>query len=547
MALKLGDILKAKGLVTDKQLEIALIQNRLTGHLLGDVLEKMGFITSRDRAQVLAEQSRLEYLNLDHYALATEALQLVPKEVAEKAQFLPLEIEDGRLVIGITEPGNVAAIDTATRLTRNQPKVVMVDPATFYDTLEKAYFFLQNPIQQKIGAIVKSVQTSGGPAGNEVMSLTDMLIMDGVRGNATDIHVTPTDEVTQVFYRIDGVLQFGHCLPKAVHAGIVSRIKVLSQLDIAEQRLPQDGSFNFGFLNTGYDVRVSTIPTIYGENVVLRVLTGKGALLTIADLGFEQKKVDLVHSLFAKPHGIIIICGPTGSGKTTTLYSALRELNLLERNVLTVEDPVEYKLNFVKQTQVNEKAGYDFALAGRNFMRQDPDVILLGEIRDEETAKIAVRASITGHLVLTTLHTNDAVTAIPRLLDLKVDRYLLSSSLLAIVAQRLVRKICASCREKYDLSDREVDILAEYQISAAAAFRGKGCPRCNGTGYSGRTVIGEVMYIDDDIKQLIYEGASAIVLKQAAIQRGMTLLREDAVRKVVDGVTTIAEVVRVAG
>lgn len=547
MALKLGDILKAKGMVTDKQLEIALIQNRLTGHLLGDVLEKMGFITSRERSQVLAEQSRLEYLDLDHYTLATEALQLVPKEVAQKAQFLPLEFEDGRLVIGITEPGNVAAIDTAARLTKNQPKVVMVDPANFYDTMEKSYFFLQNPIQQKMDAIVKSVQTSGAPAGNEVMSLTDMLIMDGIRGNATDIHMTPTDEVTQVFYRIDGVLQFGHCLPKPVHAGIVSRIKVLSQLDIAEQRLPQDGSFNFGFLDTGYDIRVSTIPTIYGENVVMRVLTGKGALLTIADLGFDQKKVDLVHRLFAKPYGIIIICGPTGSGKTTTLYSALRELNLLERNVLTVEDPVEYKLNFVKQTQVNDKAGYDFALAGRNFMRQDPDVILLGEIRDEETAKIAVRASITGHLVLTTLHTNDAVTAIPRLLDLKVDRYLLSSSLLAIVAQRLVRKICTSCREKYDLSDREVDILAEYQISADTAFRGRGCQRCNNTGYSGRTVIGEVMYIDDDIKQLIYEGASAITLKQTAIQRGMMLLREDAVRKVVDGITTIEEVIRVAG
>lgn len=547
MALKLGDILKSRGMITDKQLEIALIQNRLTGHLLGDVLEKMGFITSRERSQVLAEQSRLEYLNLDHYTLATEALQLVPKEVAQKAQFLPLEIEDGRLVIGITEPGNVAAIDTAARLTRNQPKVVMVDPAIFYDTMEKAYFFLQNPIQQKIETIVRSVQASGAPAGNEVMSLTDMLIMDGIRGNATDIHMTPTDDVTQVFYRIDGVLQFGHCLPKAVHAGIVSRIKVLSQLDIAEQRLPQDGSFNFGFLNTGYDIRVSTIPTIYGENVVLRVLTGKGALLTIADLGFDEKSVGLVHRLFAKPHGIIIICGPTGSGKTTTLYSALRELNLLERNVLTVEDPVEYKLNFVKQTQVNEKAGYDFALAGRNFMRQDPDVILLGEIRDEETAKIAVRASITGHLVLTTLHTNDAVTSIPRLLDLKVDRYLLSSSLLAIVAQRLVRKICPSCREKYELTEREVDILAEYQFSATTAFRGKGCPRCNGTGYSGRTVIGEVMHIDDDVKQLIYEGASAIVLKQTAMQRGMTLLREDAVKKVVDGITTIEEVIRVAG
>lgn len=544
---KIGDILKARGLITDKKLDIALIQSKITGDLLGDVLVKLGFLSAKERGQILAEQSGIEFVDLDEFIISEDALRLVPKDVAEKNQFIPLDLEDGKVSIGITEPGNIKAIDTVTRITKKQAKIYIVDRDAYYDAMEKAYYFLENPIYQQIEKIVQAIQTTGSPTGNDVVSMTDMLIVEGIRNNATDIHFAPTADVTQVFYRIDGVLQYGHCLPKAIHIGIVSRIKILSHLDIAETRLPQDGSFTFVFLSKAYDIRVSTIPTIYGENVVMRVLSGKGTLLRMEALGFDPGDTQKIRSLFQKPFGVILITGPTGSGKTTTLYSALREVNILERNVLTVEDPVEYKLSFIRQTQVLERAGYDFALAGRNFMRQDPDVILLGEIRDEETAKIAIRASITGHLVITTLHTNDAVTSIPRLIDLKVDKYLMSSSLLAIVAQRLVRKICSFCKVEYTLNDDETAILREYGITATKGFKGTGCAKCNNTGYTGRTVIGEILVIDDEIKQMIYEGASAPAIKEKAIQKGMRPLKNHAVWKVVEGITTIEEVLRVAG
>ncbi len=544
---KIGDILKARGLINDKKLDIALIQSKITGDLLGDVLVKLGFLSAKERGQILAEQSGIEFVDLDEYVISEDALRLVPKDVAEKNQFIPLDLEDGKVSIGITEPGNIKAIDTVTRITKKQAKIYIVDRDAYYDAMEKAYYFLENPIYQQMEKIVKDIQTTGSPTGNDIVSMTDMLVVEGIRNNATDIHFAPTADVTQVFYRIDGVLQFGHCLPKSIHIGIVSRIKILSHLDIAETRLPQDGAFTFVFLNKGYDIRVSTIPTIYGENVVMRVLSGKGTLLRMEALGFDPGDTQNIRSLFQKPFGVILITGPTGSGKTTTLYSALREVNILERNVLTVEDPVEYKLSFIRQTQVLERAGYDFALAGRNFMRQDPDVILLGEIRDEETAKIAIRASITGHLVITTLHTNDAVTSIPRLIDLNVDKYLMSSSLLAIVAQRLLRKICSFCKVEYELDDQEAAILREHGVTATKAFKGTGCAKCNNTGYAGRTVIGEILVMDDEIKQMIYEGASAPAIKERAIQKGMRPLKNHAVKKVVEGITTVEEVLRVAG
>ena len=544
---KIGDILKAKGLITDKQLNIALIQHKVTGDLIGDVLVKLGFVSAKERGQILAEQSGIEFIDLDEYAVSEEALQLVSKETALKNELIPLDVEDGKVSIGISEPGNIMAIDTVTRTTKKQVKIHIVDRDACYDTIEKAYYFLENPIYQQMEKIIRNVQQTGAPSGNELVSVTDMVIMDGIRKNATDIHVTPTPDVTQVFYRIDGVLQFGHCLPRAIHSGFISRVKILAHIDIAETRLPQDGAFSFDFLNKSYDLRVSTIPTIYGENVVMRILSGKGTLLRMEALGFDAHDTGRIRGLFQKPFGIILVTGPTGSGKTTTLYSALREVNLLERNVLTVEDPVEYKLSFVRQTQVLERAGYDFALAGRNFMRQDPDVILLGEIRDEETAKIAIRASITGHLVITTLHTNDAVTSIPRLIDLNVDKYLLSSSLLAIISQRLLRKVCVYCREEHLFTDEEREMFGEYGMEVTGGYKSKGCGRCNETGYIGRTVIGEILVIDDEVKEMIYEGISAPAIKEKAIEKGMRPLRHHAMLKAAEGLTTLEEVLRVAG
>jgi type II secretory ATPase GspE/PulE/Tfp pilus assembly ATPase PilB-like protein len=545
--IKLGDILKEKGLISNKQLDIALIQQRVTGELLGDVLVKLGFISSKERTQILAEQSGIEFFDLGQFMIGEDALKAIPKAVAEKNEFLPIEVENGRLSIGITNPGNILAIDTVSRITKNQPRVCLVDSEAYNEAVDRSYFFLENPVQQRVDSVIKEVQRTGALGGNEVVSLTDTIIMDGIRKNATDIHINPAESVVQIFFRVDGVLQFAHCLPKAVQTGMVSRIKILSQLNIAETRLPQDGAFTYNFLNKGYDIRISTAPTIYGENVVMRILTGKASFLRLENLGFDPANTEKVKHLFQKPYGIILVTGPTGSGKTTTLYAALREIDILERNVLTVEDPVEYKLSFVKQTQVNEKAGYDFALASRTFMRQDPDVILLGEIRDEETARLAIRASVTGHLVISTLHTNDALTAVPRLVDLNVDRYMLSASLLAIIAQRLIRKTCTYCKTEYDLTGNEISIFEEYGIKATKGARGKGCSRCNFTGYLGRMVVGEILVIDDEMRELIYSAASITAMKGNALRGGMRFIKEDAIMKAFQGITTLEEALRVAG
>ncbi len=545
--IKIGEILQSKNLINKNQLQIALVQQKITGELLGDAVVKLGFVSSKELGQALAEQAGVEYIDLGQYPVSEEALKLIPKEVAETTGFIPIEITDGRLSIGVTNPSNIIAVDKATSITRNQPKVYMVDPDNFRESLEKGYFFLENPIQQNREKIITEIKESKTASGPAVTALSDLIFMDGIRRNATDIHISPASDIIHIFYRIDGVLHHGHGLPRIVHAGIVSRIKILSKLDIAETRLPQDGSFTFDFLHKGYDIRVSTIPTIYGENIVMRILAGTGPLLRIDKLGFDEPSVKIIKSLFQKPYGVILIAGPTGSGKTTTLYAALREINLLERNVITVEDPVEYKLSLTKQTQVNEKTGYDFAFAARNFMRQDPDVMLIGEIRDEETAKIAIRTSITGHLVLSTIHSNDAVTAIPRLLDLKVDKFLVSSSLLAIIAQRLARKICQFCITDHSLSNEEQELFKEYGIQIDKAYRGTGCPKCNGSGYAGRLVIGEILTIDDELRDLIYSDVPITAIQTAAKRKGMIPLKEDGLRKVAQGVISLEELLRVTG
>ncbi|MGD0282826.1 MAG: GspE/PulE family protein [Dissulfurispiraceae bacterium] len=546
-AVRVGDLLLAKGFLDSRQLNIALIQQQVTGDMLGDTLVKFGFVTSAELAQSLAEQSGMEYIDLNSFVISEDALKIIPKELAEKIGFVPLDIEKGMLSIGVDNPSNVLAIDTVTKMTGQAPKVYIVDADSFRGSLERAYFFLQNPIRDRMDAIINEIKATGTASGNAVTGLNDLILMDGIRKNATDIHINPTASVLQVFYRIDGVLQYGHCIPGAAHNGIISRIKILSRLDIAEQRLPQDGSFRFSVLNKHYDIRVSTVPTVYGENVVMRVLAGSASLLRIDKLGFDKANTTRIKMLFQKSSGIILITGPTGSGKTTTLYAALREIDLIERNVITVEDPVEYKLSLIKQTQVNEKVGYDFAIAGRNFMRQDPDVMLLGEVRDEETAKIAIRASITGHLVLSTLHTNDAVTAIPRLLDLNVDRFLMSSSLLAVMAQRLIRKICVYCKKEYTPDEEEIAKFKEAGVTLTTAFKGSGCNKCNNTGYAGRTVVGEILIVDDDIREMIYSGSSITSLKAMAVKKGMVPLKDLALRKAAEGITSFDEVMRVAG
>lgn len=544
--MKLGEVLKDKGLLTEDRLQLALAHQQITGNLLGEALIKLGFVSSNEIAKTLAEQAGIPFVNLAEYTVSEDAIRLIPKDIAEKTGFIPLRLVDNAIEIGITNPSNIHAIDIVSKMTGKQPAVFMIDNVGFHETLERAYFFLENPIQQRINEAINDIKSSTMPPATTVADLSENLIMEGIRRKATDIHISPAADTVNVFYRVDGVLQYGFCISRSAHNGIVSRIKVQSMLDISEQRLPQDGSFSMTFLNTKYEMRISTTPTIYGENIVIRILAGTGQLLRIDGLGFDRENTNRLRLLFQKPHGIVLITGPTGSGKTTTLYAALREVNLIERNVLTVEDPVEYKLSFVKQTSVNLKTGYDFARAGRNFMRQDPDVMLLGEVRDEETARIAVRASITGHLVLTTLHTNDAVTSVPRLLDFNIDRFMLSSSLLAVIAQRLVRKLCNHCKEEYPVTEEEITLLGmkASDIDMKTASRAKGCDICNHTGYTGRTVVGEVMVVNDDIRELISSGASLNKIKEAALKNGMVPLKVSGIRKAAEHITSIEEIVR---
>ena len=547
--LRLGDLLISRGLLSKEQLMVAIAKQAITGTLLGETLTKLGFVSSMEMGQVLADQAGIEFIDLSRHAISDEALKLVPRETAEATGFFPLDIRDGVLSIGMTNPNNIHAIDVATRLSGKAPKVYMVDSETFYEMLEKAYFFLKNPIHQSIEAIINDLKKGAAVSGTMISSLTEFLIMDGIRRNASDIHITPEQETLDIFCRVDGVLQYVYCLPKAVHSGVISRIKILSSLDIAEQRLPQGGSFSFPLMNKVYEIRVSLVPTIYGENLVMRVLSGSRALLSMVGLGFDEQDTKRLKQLFSKPYGMIMVAGPTGSGKTTTLYSALREINIIEKNVLTVEDPVEYKLSMVKQTQVSAKSGYDFALAGKNFMRQDPDAMLIGEIRDEETARIAIRASITGHLVLSTIHTNDSATVIPRLIDLNVDRFLLSSALLAVVAQRLIRKICGNCRKEHLYAPGELTDMGfpEAEGETMTTFKGEGCQVCNHTGYIGRTVIGEILIVTEEIKYLVYAGGAVNAIRDAALRDGMKTMRENGVKKAMEGITTFEEVLRVVG
>lgn len=541
----LGGLLVSNGMISDKQLRIALIQQRVTGAILGETLISLGFLTSQELAQTIALQYGLEYLDLRTFTLSDQALRLIPKETAQDNGYIPLELNGGVLSIGIMSSSNVLAVDNVLRLTGKPPRVFLVDQEAYDDIFERAYYFSKNSVQQRLEEFAAALESGESLPGAIVPELTELLIMDGILKMASDVHMTPSDEVLHIFYRIDGVLTYAHCLPRSIKAALASRIKIMAQLDISEQRLPQDGSFTLAFLKKNYDLRISTSPTIHGENIVIRILSSTGAIKNITTLGLNEDVVETMQHLFNKSHGIILITGPTGSGKTTTLYSCLREIDLLDKNVLTIEDPVEYRLNFVRQTEVNEKTGYTFASSARTFMRQDPDVMIIGEIRDSETAQIAIRGSITGHLLLSTIHATDAVSSIPRLLELGMDKLLLSSTLLAVLAQRLVRKICLYCKEEYPLKEKELKFFTAAGIKITRAYRGAGCNRCSNSGFSGRTSIAEVMVLTGEIKELIYAEASMEAITQAAVRGGMVPLFSEGLRQVAAGHTTIQEVQRV--
>lgn len=547
----IGKLLEELGYVTQKQLDVALASQKAMPKFLGEILQQLDFVTSDEIARALALQNRLEYVDLDTITPETEVLRVVPKDFALKNAILPLSIVENTLVVATTEPNDLMVQDFLRAYTRKNIKFVMSDKNKIASYIQLYYYQLEHPIE---GEITQMIKDASAKRSIDVVRFIELIFQNAIKERATDIHITPEVEISHIFYRIDGVLKHYYAYPSTLHPNVVSRIKILGSLNIAEQRIPQDGALVFEFLEESYDVRVSTIPTKHGENIVLRILSKSSSLFSLANLGFEENYVKKLEQIFNKPYGIVLVVGPTGSGKTTTLYSALRKIDSLEKNVLTVEDPIEYRFAFIKQTQINEKAGYTFGRAIRAFMRQDPDVMLIGEIRDNETAELAIRASITGHLVLSTLHTNDAPSTIARLEDLGIKSYMIASGLLAIIAQRLVRKLCNHCKremvvhksilKEYGYGD---DVIGKIEGDTIRIFQKSGCVHCRNTGYIGRSAIIELLEIDDDIKEMIANDKNTYEIAKAARAKAVRTLAEDGLAKVLAGVTTLEEIKRVVG
>lgn len=543
----IGQLLEESGFITKEQIAVTLNVQKANPKYFGETLQDLDFVTSGEIAQAIAMQNNLEYVNLEYVVPSTEALKLVPFNVAKAKSILPISVDELTLTVATQDVNDLATLDYLRKISGRNVKFVVENKQSISRYAEIFYYQLSNPIEAEIAEIIKN---SINDVEINIPYLIELLLNNAIKDHVTDIHITPESSATHVSYRIDGVLQHFYALPLNLHAQLAARIKILSNLDISEQRKPQDGAFSYSFLNEGFDLRVSTLPTNYGENIVMRLLGKNSSLFSLAQLGLTKANIEKIEHYFLKPYGIILIVGPTGSGKTTTLYSALRKIDSLKKNVLTIEDPIEYKFSFIKQTQLNEKAGYGFKNAIRAFMRQDPDVMLVGEIRDHDTAELAVRASITGHLVLSTLHTNDAVGTIPRLSDLGIEPYLIGSGLLAVVAQRLVRKLCGKCRVAKETTREELLELgfSERILEAYPEFtlyEALGCEHCRGTGYRGRESIVEILEVDEEIEDMITKRASTQEILLLAHKKGMYSLKEDGQIKVLLGSTTLQEINRV--
>ncbi|WP_163329456.1 GspE/PulE family protein [Desulfurobacterium thermolithotrophum] len=542
---RLGDKLIRLELITPEQLEIALKEQKRTGELLGETLLRLGFITEEQLMNALSEQKGIERVELSSYLIDPEVIKLIPKKLAEKYKIIPIAKEDGALVVGMVNPFDLEAIDVISRFAGMRVKPVAIKEKEFEETFSK-YYGEAKSIEELLEEILEE-RVSPGELDTRIIQIVDYIILKGVKDKASDIHIEPAEAVTRVRYRIDGVMTLGFILPKQIHSSIVTRIKLISHLNISETRLPQDGRTTFKVGDREIDLRVSTLPSIYGEAVVMRLLGLNEALPKLEELDFTPHNYNLLQKAIQKPYGIILVTGPTGSGKTTTLYALLNKSFSVQKTIITVEDPVEYKWELIRQVQVNPRAGLTFAKALRSILRQDPDVILVGEIRDEETAKIATQAAQTGHLVLTTLHTNDAVSSIIRLSELGIKPFLIGSSLIAISAQRLVRKICPYCKYSYKASEEEKVYLKVPKDKELILYKGKGCEKCKFRGYLGRTVIAEILLIDKELEDLIIKQASPVEIMRIALNKGFKTMFEDGKQKVLDRETTVEELKRVLG
>lgn len=551
----IGEILTESGL-SPERLKKALDLQQKKGGRLGELLVKLNYAAEEDVLKALAVQIGLPFEN-DLGWIDREVALKIPITYAKKSLVLPLRRENGVVVVGCSEPLELSVMDDLSLLFGSELSLRLVPSEKLIDAINLIYSEDMNQakgvadeMEEDLSFLAAELDepedlleaTDDAP----IIRLVNSLLSQAIRERASDIHIEPFEKDVVARFRIDGILYNILTIKKRFQASIASRIKIMSGLNIAEKRLPQDGGMRIKIAGKDVDIRVSIVPTAFGERIVLRLLYRESALLPLEEIGLSGDILEKFKDLITRPHGIILVTGPTGSGKTTTLYAALSKINSPDKNIITIEDPIEYQIKGIGQIQVNPKINLTFAAGLRSVLRQDPDVILVGEIRDSETAEIAIQAALTGHLVFSTLHTNDAAGAITRLLDMKIEPFLISSSVMAILAQRLVRVLCKECREPYQLTALEMNELEiSSEVSGRTVFRAKGCGACFNTGYLGRTAIYEMLVMDDDIRRLVMKNADAATIKSAAMDKGMRTLRQDGADKVLSGITAVEEVVRV--
>jgi len=562
----IGEYLLEKGVITEAQLKEAVKETERTNRKIGEILVRQGFAKEEDIACALSEQLGFTFVDLSAYQIETEATQLIPKNAALRLQVIPIFKVGDSLNVAMINPLDIATIDELSRLSGGlRIKPVIATPAGIKEAIAKFYgiaepltgfgeriLYPENHILKPEGEPSKLVQEASQAP---VIKLVNQLIEDAVKSGASDIHLEPQEDGFYCRLRIDGVLYETEPPPKKLQLAVISRLKIMAEMDIAQSRLPQDGRIQTKTLSRDIDLRVATFPTIYGEHISIRIFDKTQGIIKLEELGFQEDMFKSLREIIYKPYGIILVTGPTGSGKTTTLYAILNTINDLKKNIVTLEDPVEYTIARIHQSQVNVRAGLTFAAGLRSIVRLDPDIIMIGEIRDKETADIAIHSSLTGHLVFSTLHTNDAPSAATRLIDIGVEPYLVSSSLAGVLAQRLVRKLCLKCRKEYRPSKEELEsIKASIYQSASEPqiqnpdfrlYKPTGCKDCHNTGYKGRMGIFELLIPDNGIKELIVKKAPAHQIKDTACQAGMKTLRQDGFQKVLQGTTSLSEVLLV--
>jgi type IV pilus assembly protein PilB len=571
MTVKLGELLVKARLITPEHLAEALKEQRATGSKLGESLVKLGFITEEDITETLSAQFGVPSINLSHFEIDPNVLKLVPADVARKYNILPVNKTGATLTIAMADPTNVFAMDDIKFMTGYNVEPVVASEMALQSAIDRVYGASHAIELKKVMEEMSSIETADTSLevvedaegdtidleklveeGEEapVVRLVNIILTDAIKKGASDIHIEPYEKEYRVRYRVDGILYEVMNPPPKLKEAIASRVKILARLDIAEKRLPQDGRIKIKMKMSGkikeLDYRVSVLPTLFGEKIVCRLLDKDNLMLDMTKLGFEKESLVKFEKAILRPWGMVLVTGPTGSGKTNTLYSALSRINTPETNIITAEDPVEFNLPGINQVQMRDNIGLNFAAALRSFLRQDPNIILVGEIRDFETAEIAVKAALTGHLVLSTLHTNDAPSTVNRLLNMGIEPYLVATSTVLIAAQRLIRRVCSGCKEVTDVPPQVLVSLgfSPEDAKSAQVMKGKGCERCNGTGYKGRIALVEVLEITDEVREMILSGASSIEIKRKGLEEGMISLRKSGLVKLKEGLTSVEEVLR---